>query len=208
MRQYIIIIIFFSLPLFSQEKCNALYFLYEYKNKECFYQRKAKKFVKKDIGSGPYYNSYTAKKLLKDAELITVPMLQISLKDNTNYINKCDFLNALKLYDNHLFSTIWIFKDDSFIGECQIDDYGEGGVNLHKYYPSPKYNSLQILNIMKNHGYDYIFYIRGILHAYWLIKDSTVTVYSTLDGNFYKPEVFLNKFYTNKQIRKIINYIE
>ena len=208
MKQILYTIIVFAniCVCFGQSTNKENSFINEYrKNRKC-YEQKAKTLIKRDLVRENVYNSYTAKKLLEKSDYFLVPMFKANLKDDINYLDVNVFFSSLILYKKLWFHDVALFKEDSLIGIYNCDELGSCGFSLYSDTPNSFSGIMEHLKKVRNTKYDYVFYVHGILHAWWLIKGNDVQVYYLLDRNFYTPQGFLDKYYTDDKIRKIIKY--
>lgn len=205
---FLIITIFLSTNIcFGQNTLVESSFIDKYNKNEKYYRWKARLLIKRDLIKENIFNSYTAKKLLEKSDFFLVPMFQVKLKDNNNYADADVFLRSLSLCKKLWFHDIAVFKKDTLIGIYSCDEVGSCGFSLYSDNP----NSFDILKDIKKvtvNEYDMVFYVHGILHAWWVVKGSEIKVYSLLESKFYNPQEFLDEFYTDSKIKKIIKYYQ
>lgn len=208
MKQLFITLIIFtnSFFCFGQNITLEHSFINEYiKNKRC-YERKIKSRIKRELVRENIYNFYTAKKLLKEVDLFFVPMFNAKLNDNLNYGNIEDLLNSLIINDKLLFSQVVVYKENSLVGVYDCNELGSCGFSLYKDFPNSFDRIIKQMKRLQSIEYDYTFYIHGILHAIWIVKGKDIMVYYLLNENIYDAQEFLNNFYTDDKIRKIIKF--
>ncbi len=208
MKQTFLILIVFANTFIcvGQNITKEYSFLKEYVKKEKRYERKAKFLIKKNLIKENIYNNYTAKKLLKGVDYLLVPMFKAKLNNDINYANVDDFLSSLNLCKKPWFHEVFVFNEDTLIGIYICDEIGTCGFSLCSDTPGSFGEIMKDIQRIKNTDYDHVFYVHGILHAWWIVKGSDMQVYYLLDGNFYDPQDFLDKYYTDDKIRKIIMY--
>lgn len=191
---------------FGQNLTERSSFIDEYNKNEKCYKQKAEALIKRELKKDNIYNSYTASQLLKGCDYFFIPMFKAKLKDGINYADINDLLSSLSLCKKLWFYDIAVFKKDTLIGIYNCNELGSCGFSLCSDTPKSFNDIIIDLQKVKNTEPDHVFYVHGILHAWWTIKGNDIQVYYLLDGNFYTPQVFLDKYYTDDKIRKIIMY--
>lgn len=197
-----------SLYGYSQEICITHPFIVEYNNQEKCYERKAKALIKKDLTKEHIYNTLSVGPLLKNIEYLLIPMYKMALVDSFDYSNKCDFINSLEFHNKLPFHDVIMFKEGKFFGVYVCDELGSGGVSLYRDTPISFETLISDVNKLNSIDYDQVFYVHGILHAWWIVQKEDMLVFSLLDHEFYEPQQFLDKFYTDEKIREIIDYFQ
>ncbi|MGD9994226.1 MAG: hypothetical protein AB7S69_13100 [Salinivirgaceae bacterium] len=204
---FFIIYVFLSTFIcFGQNLTGKNSFIDKYNKNEKCYNQKAEALIKRELTKENIFNSYTAKQLLEKSDYFLVPMFKAKLKDDINYVDVNDFLSSLSLCKKLWFHDIAVFKKDTLIGIYNCNELGSCGFSLCSDTPNSSNDIMIDLQRVKNIEHDHVFYVHGILHAWWIVKENDIQVYYLLDGNFYTPQVFLDKYYTDDKIRKIIMY--
>jgi hypothetical protein len=200
------LLLYFSLQIRCQIPCTIAESIEKYNTRELYYEEKAKSYIKKYLTKEHIYNSFSVNILLDDVEFLKIPMFNMKMIDSYDYLNVDCLMNSLVLDKKFLFHDVIMFKDNKFFGIYSCTEMGDCGVTLYQDTPN-SFNGIiydiKQLNMIK---YKQIFYIKGILHAWWIVQENNLMVYSLLDQAFYGPHFFLEKFYTDEKIKKIIRY--
>ena len=201
-----ILFLSFSICVFCQEEYNTYTFIRKHNKKEECYIKKAKVLIKRDLTKEHIYNSSTVRSLVNNVEYLLIPMYKMNWVDSLDYSNEFNFLGSLELNNKTPFHEVIMFKEGGFYGVFNCNELGSCGVSLYKDTPNSFNDLINDLNQLALIEYDQIFYVHGILHAWWVIKDAEILVYSLLNREVYTPQEFIIENYTNDKIRERIQY--
>ncbi len=201
MKQFIFLLLFLSLSPFYKVSCQEI--IDNYLENKTKYEKKSRIQIKKSI------KRQDTLLFLDNIEFQPIPSFRLKIIDSLNYLKIENLLYSILLDNNISIHTILMFENKHyFIGFYSCSDRGNCKVSLYNDCPEKYEKMNQRVDKINYADYNLIFYLQGISDAWWFYLKGKLMVYSFSDEQLYNGQEFWDKFNTNDNIKKLIEFYQ